>query len=89
MSDHPTDFKGSIPDAIRDSICAALTDAKVEVAGGGGHYTIVVTSAAFEGKGMLENQRLVYSAIAHLMKGDGAPVHAVDSLKTVKPPRAS
>ena len=28
------------------------------------------------------NRRLVYGAIAHLMKGDRAPVHAVDSLKT-------
>jgi hypothetical protein len=35
---------------------------------------------------MLESQRLVYSAIAHLMKGDAPPVHAVDSLKTRTPP---
>jgi acid stress-induced BolA-like protein IbaG/YrbA len=89
MSDHPTNFQGSIPNAISDSIRGALGDAQVEVSGGGGHYSLVVTSAAFEGKGMLESQRLVYSAIAHLMKGDGAPVHAVDSLKTVKPPKSS
>jgi acid stress-induced BolA-like protein IbaG/YrbA len=87
MSDHPTDFQGSIPDAIRDSVKRAIADAMVEVTGGGGHYSIVVTSAAFEGKGMLECQRLVYSAIAHLMKGDRAPVHAVDSLRTLKPAR--
>jgi acid stress-induced BolA-like protein IbaG/YrbA len=85
MSDHPTTFVGSVPDAIRDSIVGAMSDARVEVTGGGGHYSLVVTSTAFAGKGMLESQRLVYSAIAHLMKGDGAPVHAVDSLKTVKP----
>jgi acid stress-induced BolA-like protein IbaG/YrbA len=84
MSDHPTNFQGSIPDAISESIRGVLSDAKVEVSGGGGHYSLVVTSSAFDGKGMLESQRLVYSAIAHLMKGDGAPVHAVDSLKTVK-----
>ena len=36
----------------------------------------------FAGKSMLESQRLVYGAIAHLMKGDGAPVHAVDKLTT-------
>jgi len=89
MSDHPTDFKGSVTDALRDAICGAMPDANVEATGGGGHYSLVVTSAAFEGKGMLESQRLVYSAIAHLMKGDGAPVHAVDTLKTVKPPKAS
>jgi acid stress-induced BolA-like protein IbaG/YrbA len=85
MSDHPTNFQGSIPDAITSSIRGAMSDARVEVSGGGGHYSIVVTSSAFEGKGMLESQRLVYGAIAHLMKGDGAPVHAVDTLKTVKP----
>ncbi|MFZ6184907.1 hypothetical protein [Nannocystis pusilla] len=30
-------------------------------------------------------QRLVYGAIAHLMAGDMAPVHAVDSLRTIVP----
>lgn len=34
---------------------------------------------------MLESQRLMYGAIAHMMKGDRAPVHAVDSLKTRTP----
>jgi acid stress-induced BolA-like protein IbaG/YrbA len=51
----------------------------------GGHYTIEVVSPVFAGKSMLESQRLVYGAIAHLMKGDDAPVHAVDSLKTRAP----
>lgn len=82
MSDHPTDFQGSITDAITQAIQSAMADAKVEVNGGGGHYSISVVSTAFAGKNMLESQRLVYSAIAHLMKGDRAPVHAVDSLKT-------
>ena len=82
MSHHPTDFQGSITDAIRDSIVAAIADADVLVSGGGGHYSIEVTSAAFAGKNRVESQRLVYSAIAHLMKGDMAPVHAVDSLRT-------
>ncbi len=43
---------------------------------------IEVTSPVFAGKSMLESQRMVYGAIADLMKGDRAPVHAVDSLKT-------
>jgi stress-induced morphogen len=55
------------------------------VSGAGGHFTIEVVSPAFAGLGMLESQRLVYSAIAHLMKGDLAPVHAVDKLKTRVP----
>ena len=85
MSHHPTDFQGSVIDAVRQSIEAAVPDSRAEVTGGGGHYSIVVVSPAFQGKSMLESQRLVYSAIAHLMKGDMAPVHAVDSLKTRVP----
>jgi len=85
MSSHPTNFQGSVTDALREAIEAAIPDAKANVSGGGGHYTIEVISTAFAGKGMLESQRLVYSAIAHLMKGDLAPVHAVDSLKTKTP----
>lgn len=85
MSDHPTDFQGSVTDAIRDAIRAAVADAVVEVAGGGGHYTVSVVSSAFAGKSMLESHRLVYGAIAHLMKGERAPVHAIDTLKTSVP----
>jgi len=82
MSSHPTDFKGSVVDALREAIERQIPDSRAEVSGGGGHFTIEVTSAAFADKSMLESQRLVYSAIAHLMKGELAPVHAVDSLKT-------
>lgn len=82
MSHHPTDFQGSITDAIRDAIAKAIPDARIEVTGGGGHFQIEVVSPVFAGKGTLESQRLVYSAITHLMKGDLAPVHAVDTLKT-------
>jgi acid stress-induced BolA-like protein IbaG/YrbA len=82
MSHHETDFKGSIPDAIKGAITEKIPGADVKVDGAGGHFTIDVTSEVFQGKNMLESQRLVYGAIAHLMKGDRAPVHAVDSLKT-------
>ena len=56
-----------------------------QVTGGGGHFSIEVVSPVFAGKSMLESQRLVYAAIAHLMKGDLAPVHAVNQLKTRAP----
>ena len=82
MSSHPTDFSGSVHDAIRDAIVQKLPGALVDVEGGGGHYTIVVISASFAGKSMLDSQRIVYGAIAHLMSGERAPVHAVDTLKT-------
>ena len=85
MSLHPTTFQGSITEAIRTSIEEKIQGATVEVTGSGGHYQIVVTSPIFAGKGMLDSQRLVYSAITHLMQGDMAPVHAVDSLKTRTP----
>ena len=85
MSSHPTNFQGSVVDAVRDAIEAAVPNAKAEVTGGGGHYSIIVVSSEFAGKGMLANHKLVLGAIAHLMKGDGAPVHAVDSLATRAP----
>ena len=85
MSDHPTDFVGSIPDAITEAIKAQVPDAQVEVGGGGGHYNIVVISTVFAGKSMLQSQRLVLSAIKHLINGAAPPVHAVDSLVTKVP----
>ena len=85
MSHHETDFTGSIPDAISKAIRERMPDAVVEAAGGGGHYRIAVVSAAFAGKSLLEQQRLVLGAIKHLLAGDRAPVHAVDSLETRTP----
>ena len=70
---------------LRDAIASALPDAEIQVAGGGGHFEIRVVSAAFDGKSTLAKQRLVYSAISHLMRGDNAPVHAVDRLVTEVP----
>ena len=67
--------------AIEEKIEGAI----VEVTGGGGHFEIVATSSAFEGKGTLERQRLIYSAITHLMAGDLAPVHAVDKITSKTP----
>jgi acid stress-induced BolA-like protein IbaG/YrbA len=82
MSDHPTSFQGDVLAAIRDAIGAKISGARVEVHGGGGHYSIDVTSAQFSGLGMLASQRLVYGAIAHLMSGAQPPIHAVDKLTT-------
>jgi acid stress-induced BolA-like protein IbaG/YrbA len=85
MSSHPTDFQGSVVEALREAIERQIPNSQAEVTGGGGHFTVAVTSPAFAGKGMLESQRMVYSAIAHLMKGDTPPVHAIDNLKTHAP----
>jgi acid stress-induced BolA-like protein IbaG/YrbA len=85
MSEHPTNFVGSVEDAIVSSVKQRIPDAVVAVSGSGGHYRIDVVSTVFAGKSMLENQRLVLSAIKHLLAGDLAPVHAVDSLTTRTP----
>jgi acid stress-induced BolA-like protein IbaG/YrbA len=85
VSDHPTDFVGNIEEAIASSIKAKVPDAAVEVSGGGGHYRIAVISTVFAGKSLLESQRLVLGAIKHLLDGERAPVHAVDSLITKTP----
>lgn len=85
MSDHETDFQGDILAVIRESVLTKIPDAVVEVTGGGGHFTLSVVSTAFAGQSMLNQQRLVLGAIAHLMKGDRAPVHAVDKLTTRTP----
>jgi len=73
-------------DAIRTAIAEALPGAVVEVqAGSPGHYQISVVSEAFRGKSMVQQQQLVYAAIAHLMRGEAAPLHAVDRLRTAVP----
>jgi acid stress-induced BolA-like protein IbaG/YrbA len=70
----------TIEEEVQAAIEAAIPGAKATVNGGGGHFEIDVLSDAFAGKRILEQQRLVYSAIAHLMAGDTAPVHAVDRM---------
>ncbi len=85
MSDHPTDFVGSVETAIIAGITAAIPDAKVEASGGGGHWRITVVSPVFVGKSLLESQRLVLGSIKHLINGAQPPVHAVDSLTTRTP----
>jgi acid stress-induced BolA-like protein IbaG/YrbA len=73
--------------ALRSAILEKIPDANVDVqpGSGGGHFTIAVVSPVFTGKNMVDSQRLVYGAIAHLMKGNDAPVHAVDKLTTKTP----
>ncbi|MDI1443999.1 BolA/IbaG family iron-sulfur metabolism protein [Polyangium sp. 6x1] len=85
MSYHMTTFQGSIPAAIEQAIKEKISDAVVEVQGGGGHFEISVTSKVFAGKNTLEKHRIVLGAIAHLMAGNDAPVHAVDKLNTKVP----
>lgn len=82
MSHHETDFKGDVLQALREHVTTALPDAQVTATGGGGHYSLVVVSPSFAGRSMLQQHQAVLRSIAPLMRGDTAPVHAVDSLVT-------
>lgn len=49
--------------------------------GGGGHYRLLVVSAAFAGKSTIARHRLVYDALGDLMRGR---IHAL-SIKSLTP----
>ncbi len=68
------------------AIEAALPGAQVAVrASGPGHFEVRVVSEAFRGRSRLDQQRLVLGALAPLMQGDRAPVHAIDRIETLLP----
>jgi acid stress-induced BolA-like protein IbaG/YrbA len=71
---------------VRDAILAALPGAQVSVeARGAGHFEVEVVSDAFAGLSRVKQQQRVYAAIAPLLAGDGAPVHAIDRMVTRTP----
>ncbi|MFQ5664949.1 MAG: BolA/IbaG family iron-sulfur metabolism protein [Candidatus Binatia bacterium] len=73
-------------EALRGAIRSALPGAGVTVeAGSPGHFEIRVSAESFAGKSMVEQQQMVYGAIAHFMRGEAAPVHAIDRLLTEMP----
>jgi acid stress-induced BolA-like protein IbaG/YrbA len=72
--------------SIVSAVEGALSGSRCEVAPGSpGHYALTVVWAGFSGRSRLEQQRVVLSAIAPLMKGNAAPLHAVDRLITRVP----
>ena len=84
MSDHNGNHDAStVRASIKSAVEGAIDGAACEVRGGGGHYEISVRAQAFHGQSLLNQQRMVLSAIAHLMKGEDAPVHAVDKIETL------
>lgn len=78
-------YQGDLIGQIVERVETAIPGAVVQVAGQGGHFTIDVVSEGFRGKSRLESQRLVLSALAPLMAGVDAPVHAIDKLTTRLP----
>ena len=82
----PPPEPAALADQLQRAVEAALPDAQVEVeAGSPGHFSLHVVSAAFAGLPRVRQQQRVYAAIAHLMAGDAAPVHAIDQLVTKTP----
>jgi stress-induced morphogen len=72
--------------AIKSLIEAALPDCIADVrddAGDGEHFSARVTSPAFEGRSLVEQQRLVYGALGDRM---GREIHAL-ALRTFTPAR--
>lgn len=71
---------------IHDAILQALPGAEVRVSvGQPGHFSLSVRSAQFQSQSRVACQRLVLKAIAPLMSGERAPVHAIDQLETLLP----
>jgi stress-induced morphogen len=75
------------PEDISARIKAAIPDAQVNVSdttGTGDHFAATVVSSAFAGKGPVDRHRLVYAALAAVLNGPAAPIHAL-ALTTVTP----
>lgn len=76
----------NINEKIEDIIINKISNAQVTVRNmGGGHFNLTVTTQEFAGKNTLAKHKLVLSAIAPMMSGPGALVHAIDSLETMLP----
>ena len=73
------------PEEIKATLSKALPVSLVEaqdLTGGGDHWQVIIVSAAFEGKGLVEQHRLVNEALKEPI-GDQR-IHAL-ALKTYSP----
>ncbi|MBI5005567.1 MAG: BolA/IbaG family iron-sulfur metabolism protein [Nitrosomonadales bacterium] len=68
------------PQNVKEYILQGLECEHVEVEGDGRHFDAVIVSKAFEGKGMLQQQRLVFQILGDKMD----IIHAL-SMKTFTP----
>lgn len=67
---------------IKQLIESGLPDVEARVSGDGYHYEAVVIGNCFEGKSMVEQQKMVYATLnEHITSGD---IHAV-TIKTYTP----
>jgi stress-induced morphogen len=73
------------PEEIKQTLERALPGSTVEtrdLTGGGDHWQVIIVSSAFEGKGLLEQHRMVNEALKGAM--DDERIHAL-ALKTYSP----
>jgi len=73
------------PEEIKQTLARALPVSLVEtqdLTGGGDHWQVIIVSSAFEGKGLVEQHRMVNDALKVAL-GDQR-IHAL-SLKTYSP----
>lgn len=73
------------PDQVADMIKSGLPDAQVQVqdlTGGMDHYKVIVVSAQFEGKRLVQRHQLVYGALRQAMSSDA--IHAL-TMETYTP----
>ena len=68
------------PENVRDYIQHGLECEYLHVDGDGRHFEAVIVSKAFEGKGMLQQHKLVYQVLGNKME----KIHAL-SMKTLTP----
>ncbi len=55
-----------------------------KAAGGGGHYSVIVVSSKFENVNLIDQRRLVYSALDDQINGQPKLIHALQ-IKTLTP----
>lgn len=63
------------PEAIKQMIEAGIANSEAMVNGDGSHYEAIVVSTEFEGKTMVQEQKMVYAALGeHITSG---AIHAL------------
>jgi stress-induced morphogen len=73
------------PQEIKDTLAKALPVSLIEtqdLTGGGDHWQLIIVSPAFEGKGLIDQHRMVNEALREPMADQR--IHAL-SLKTFSP----
>jgi acid stress-induced BolA-like protein IbaG/YrbA len=70
------------PEEIKALIENGIPDAQVILSGDGCNASVVVISAAFEGKTLIQQQRMVYDTLGDLIKN--GTIHAL-SIKSYTP----